>query len=135
MSTRSRAAQESGISDLAFDLLTMLQNKLQAIEAYIIYRRDAEAAGHHHVVDFIERCMAEDRRAVDELRAMVAHELVVGLENQRGFPDPPGAAGPHSGPPPPAAREVGTGASEEFFPASDPPAYNVGSRHITRSTS
>lgn len=135
MSTQSRAAQESGVSDLAFDLLTMLQNKLQAIEAYTIYRRDAKAAGHHHVAEFIDRCAAEDRRAVDELRAMVAHQLVVGLENQHGFPEPPGATRPQPDPPPPAERNVVTEASKESFPASDPPAFNVGPRHITRSSS
>src|SRR6478752_8827539 len=135
MSTRTRVAQESGVSDLAFDLLTLLQNKLQAIEAYAIYRRDAESAGHHHVVDFIDRCAAEDRRAVEELRAMVAHELVVGLENQHGFAEAPSADRPRQEPPPPAERNVVTEASKESFPASDPPAYNVGSRHITRSSS
>ena len=83
---QGRAAKASGVSDLAFDLLTLLQNKLQAIAAIEVYKQDARAADHHHVLDFLERCEETDRRAVEELRAMVAHQLVVGLEDQHGFP-------------------------------------------------
>jgi hypothetical protein len=83
---QGRAAKASGVSDLAFDLLTLLQNKLQAIAAIEVYKQDARAAEHHHVLDFLERCEEADRRAVEELRAMVAHQLVVGLEDQHGFP-------------------------------------------------
>lgn len=139
MPTSTRTAQETGVSDLAFDLLTLLQNKLQAIEAYTIYRRDAETAGFHHVVEFIDRCEAEDRRAVEELRAMVAHQLVVGLEDQHGFPlEVTTESGPErhgQGAAAAPERNVVNEASKESFPASDPPAFTTGTRHITRSTS
>jgi len=83
---QGHVAHASGVSDLAFDLLTLLQNKLQAIAAIEVYKQDARAADHHHVLDFLKRCEDSDRKAVEELRAMVAHQLVIGLEDQHGFP-------------------------------------------------
>ena len=83
---QGRSAKASGVSDLAFDLLTLLHNKLQAIAAIEVYKQDARAANHHHVLDFLERCEETDSKAVEELRAMVAHQLVIGLEDQHGFP-------------------------------------------------
>jgi len=130
MSKPDGVANASGVSDLAFDLLTLLQNKLQAIAANQVYKQDARAADHHHVFDFLERCEETDRRAVEELRAMVAHQLVVGLEDQHGFPLESSEAAKQSSAKRPDDSDV-TEASIESFPASDPPSYAGGPRHIT----
>ena len=134
MPRQGRAEQASGVSDLAFDLLTLLHNKLQAIDAIEVYKQDARAAGHHHVLEFFERCEQSDRRAVDELRAMVAHQLVVGLEDQHGFPLKSSESQGQPSASRPDDSEV-TEASIESFPASDPPSYAGGPRHITQTPS
>ena len=131
---QGRAAKASGVSDLAFDLLTLLHNKLQAIAAIEVYKQDARAADHHHVLDFLERCEETDRRAVEELRAMVAHQLVVGLEDQHGFPLESSEALRQRSARRPDDSDV-TEASIESFPASDAPGFTSGSRHITQSPS
>ena len=131
---QGRAAQASGVSDLAFDLLTLLQNKLQAIAAIEVYKQDARAADHHHVLEFLERCEEADRRAVEELRAMVAHQLVVGLEDQHGFPLESSGTARQRSAKRPDDSDV-TEASIESFPASDAPGYTSGPRHITQSPS
>jgi hypothetical protein len=134
MPKQEGVAQASGVSDLAFDLLTLLQNKLQAIAAIEVYKQDARAADYHHVLDFLERCQETDRRAVEELRAMVAHQLVVGLEDQHGFPLESDEALKQRPARRPDDSDV-TEASIESFPASDPPSFTTGSRHITQSSS
>ena len=125
-------ANATGVSDLAFDLLTLLQNKLQAIAAIEVYKQDARAADHHHVLDFLERCEETDRRAIEELRAMVAHQLVVGLEDQHGFPLESSEAVKERPARQPDDSDV-TEASIESFPASDPPSFTSGPRHITQT--
>ena len=131
---QGRAAKASGVSDLAFDLVTLLHNKLQAIAAIEVYKQDARAANHHYVLEFLERCEESDRRAVEQLRAMVAHQLVVGLEDQHGFPLESSDPQKQQSAKQPDDSEV-TEASIESFPASDPPSYTGGPKHITQSPS
>lgn len=121
------AEQASGVSDLAFDLVSMLHNKLEAVAALETYKRDAKLAGHHHVFEFLSECQESDRKAIRHLRALVSHQLVVDLE---GEGDPAATAAGRL-PEEPAENEVVQSASEDSFPASDPPAYNVGRDHIT----
>lgn len=57
------------ISNLNYDLLTILQNKLEAIAAYETYLHDCEQAGEaecHQLVDELKR---DDERHVEFLRA------------------------------------------------------------------
>lgn len=129
MATTSYASAEqaSGVSDLTFDLVSMLHNKLEAVAAMETYKRDAKLAGHPHVLEFLTECQESDRSAIRHLRALVSHQLVVGLEGQGD----PAATAAGRLPEEPAESEVVQSASEDSFPASDPPAYNVGRDHIT----
>lgn len=121
------AEQASGVSDLTFDLVSMLHNKLEAVAAMETYKRDAKLAGHPHALEFLTECQESDRLAIRRLRALVSHELVVGLEGEGD----PAATAAREQPQEPAESEVVQSASEDSFPASDPPAYNVGRGHIT----
>jgi hypothetical protein len=141
MPERESLEHLSGVSNVAFDLISLLHNKLEAIAALETYKRDAQMAGFHHVYDFLQQCQDNDRRTVDHLRAMVANHLVVGLEEHHGFGDDdtmpvPGRAQDADRPADlpdrePAESELVSEASEESFPASDPPAYTTGRDHTT----
>jgi len=148
MPERESIEHVSGVSNVAFDLIALLHNKLEAIKALETYKRDAQMGGFHHIYDFFEQCQENDRRTVDHLRAMVANQLVVGLEEHHGFGDEdtmpvPGRAQDDNQPEPQSGRpglvrkpeapesELVTEASEESFPASDPPAYTTGRDHTT----
>lgn len=125
--TYASVEQATGVSDLTFDLISMLHNKLEAVAAMELYKRDAKLAGHPHVLEFLTECQRSDREAIRHLRAFVSHELVVGLEGQGD----PAATAAGRLPDDPGENEVVQSASEDSFPASDPPAYNIGRDHIT----
>ncbi len=148
MPERETIEHISGVSNVAYDLIALLHNKLEAITALETYKRDAQLGGFSHVYDFFQQCQENDRRTVDHLRAMVANQLVVGLEEHHGFGDEdtmpvPGRAQDDDQPRRQADRpgivhateppesELVTEASEESFPASDPPAYTSGRDHTT----
>jgi hypothetical protein len=128
MSTTSteRTNPARAIPNLAYDLVTVLHNKLEAITALEQYKEDARQAEHHHALKVFTEIQQADREAVHRLKAMVAHELVSGLEDQ-GISDREtaekiwGRSGTKNG-----DDELVAEASEESFPASDPPAYNKG---------
>jgi hypothetical protein len=126
-SSTTSAENATGVTNLAFDLVSMLHNKLEAVAAMETYKQDARAAGYDHVFDFISRCQEADRAAIRHLRALVSHQLVIDLE---GEGDPNATAGGRLRDDDGAA-EVVQSASEDSFPASDPPAYNIGRDHIT----
>jgi hypothetical protein len=112
-----------GLPNLAYDLVTVLQNKLQAIDALEKYKEDARQVEHHHALKVFTEIQRSDQDAVRRLKAMVAHELVSGLEDQ-GISDREtaekiwGASSTHLD-----DDEVVEEASDASFPASDPPSY------------
>lgn len=128
VTTYPSTEQASGVSDLTFDLISMLHNKLEAVAAMETYKRDAKLAGHPHALEFISQCQESDRDAIRQLSAMVSHQLVVGLE---GLGDPAEVAAEQQLDEEPQETGIVQSASEDSFPASDPPAYNVGRSHIT----
>jgi hypothetical protein len=124
------AEHATGVTNLAFDLVSLLHNKLEAVAAMEIYKRDAELAGYSHVREFIAECQEADRKAIRHLRALVAHQLVIDLEGE-GDPAAVAAERQPQEFPEPKEQEIVQSASEDSFPASDPPAYNIGRDHIT----
>jgi LmbE family N-acetylglucosaminyl deacetylase len=75
---RQTAERISGVPNVAFDLVAVLHNKLEAIAAYELYKQDARQAGHRQAEAFFDQCQQFDRTAVQQLREMLAQNLSVG---------------------------------------------------------
>lgn len=58
----------SAISDLEFDLLTVLQNKAEAVHMYETYIEDAQKAGSQPCVELLRKLQQADSDQVQELR-------------------------------------------------------------------
>jgi hypothetical protein len=65
----------TGVSNVAYDLMVVLTNKLQGIAALQEYKTDADAAGDHEVRAFLDRIERHDQQDVEELREFVCHRL------------------------------------------------------------
>ncbi len=72
---KRQADQISGVSNVAYDLVTILQNKLKGIAAMEVYKADAERAGDREVrglLDELERREGED---VQRLKGLLVQRL------------------------------------------------------------
>jgi rubrerythrin len=56
------------ISDLEFDLLTVLQNKAEAVQMYDTYIQDAQDANSQPCVELLQKLQQADRDHAQELR-------------------------------------------------------------------
>jgi hypothetical protein len=56
------------ISDLEYDLLTVLQNKSEALKAYEKYMQDAQAIGSQPCVELFQKLQQEDMQQAQEIR-------------------------------------------------------------------
>jgi hypothetical protein len=122
---RQTAERVSGIPNLTYDLVSMLHEKLEAITVYEVYQRDAEEVGNTQASALIEHCRQTDLAVVQKLRAMLAQELSsepIGIDDGEDTPATPTDRG---GELTPADKETRIDeASDESFPASDPPSYS-----------
>ena len=64
----------SPLSDLAFDWVTVLQEKARGFNAYDAYLQDARAAGATQCVEFFHRLQRDDAQ---QIRAIKDHVLMV----------------------------------------------------------
>lgn len=58
----------SAISDLEYDLLTVLQNKAEAVQMYETYIEDAQKVGSQPCVELLRKLQQADHDQVQELR-------------------------------------------------------------------
>lgn len=58
----------SPISNLEYDLLTVLQNKTEAIKAYDTYISDAQELGSQPCADLFQKLQQEDVQRAQEIR-------------------------------------------------------------------
>lgn len=65
----AKSDTELPLSNLNYDLLTILQNKLEAIAAYDVYLRDCREAGQHDCHELVAELKRDDERHVEYLRA------------------------------------------------------------------
>jgi cell fate (sporulation/competence/biofilm development) regulator YmcA (YheA/YmcA/DUF963 family) len=56
------------LSNLEYDLLTVLQNKSEALKAYETYMRDAQEIGSQPCVELFEKLQQSDSQLVQEIR-------------------------------------------------------------------
>jgi hypothetical protein len=67
------ADQATGISNVTYDLISIVHNKLQAIAAIEGYRRDAESDSD--VMACFDRIVEHERQDLDELRQLLSSRL------------------------------------------------------------
>jgi|GEM_PF-446264 len=58
----------SPISNLEYDLLTVLQNKATALNAYETYIKDAQALDSQPCVELFKKLQEEDKQRAQEIR-------------------------------------------------------------------
>ena len=68
---RNRSITESLVSDVTYDLMQALTSKLEAIEAYELYREDAQGP----LRDLFNDLLDEDRRQAERLLEALRNEL------------------------------------------------------------
>ena len=73
--TKRQAEQVTGISNVAYDLMVVLTNKLQGIAAIEGYKQDANAAADRQAADFLKRIEERERQEIGELRELVMKRL------------------------------------------------------------
>jgi bacterioferritin (cytochrome b1) len=61
-------SMNSVLNDVNFDLITVLQSKLEAVAVYDAYLDDCDEAGDAQVRDLFERLRDDDNRHADMLR-------------------------------------------------------------------
>jgi hypothetical protein len=120
---RRNAERISGVSNLTYDLISLLHNKLEAISAYDVYRQDARDARNEQVAALFDYCLAKDRAIVDRLRALLVEQLRAQPEGQVTQEEADTLLQRGGDLSPTRAEEEVDDASEDSFPASDPPSF------------
>jgi rubrerythrin len=59
---------KKAVSDLEYDLLTVLKNKAEAVQIYDGYIQDAQQAGSPPCVELLGKLQQEDMRHAEEVR-------------------------------------------------------------------
>lgn len=63
------------LSNLNYDLLTVLQNKLEALAAYDLYLKDCQESGDEECRKLVDDLRRDDERHVERLRAEVERKV------------------------------------------------------------
>lgn len=61
-----------GLTDLAYNLITILENKAKATRAYEQYIQDAQKANSPDCAELMQRIQQDDLRHIDELKQHVS---------------------------------------------------------------
>ena len=56
------------MSDLEYDLLTVLKNKAEALKAYSTYIQDAQKIGSHPCIELFQKLQQSDMEQAKEIR-------------------------------------------------------------------
>ena len=72
------SAGNQTISDLEYDLLTVLKNKAEAVQMYDTYVQDAQKANSQPCVELLQKLQQEDSKHVQELRQHLQEVLQKG---------------------------------------------------------
>ncbi|MEO7002066.1 MAG: hypothetical protein ABI068_09595 [Ktedonobacterales bacterium] len=58
-----------GLSDISYDIVTALQNKLDAVTVYDQYIEDCQQAGNQQCQQLFEQMKQQDEQQVEQLRS------------------------------------------------------------------
>ncbi len=72
---KRESEQVTGVSNVAYDLMSVLQNTLEAIAALEVYKQDAESAGDQEARDLFEQLEQRLTGDVDRLRGLLVQRL------------------------------------------------------------
>ncbi len=72
---KRRSEQVSGVSNVAYNLLSVLHNKLEGIAALEGYKQDAQQTGDQEVLQLFEQLQQRAAEDVGRLRSLVAQRL------------------------------------------------------------
>ena len=75
---KQQSAGLTGISDIAYDLMIVMANKLEGIAAMEEYKQDADEAGDADCSALFARMQQQDRETVGHLRAHLLRHLQQG---------------------------------------------------------
>jgi hypothetical protein len=67
----AQRAEHMPLSNLNYDLLTVLQNKLEAVAAYEMYLKDCRQSGDKECQELVTGLKRDDERHIEQLRAEV----------------------------------------------------------------
>jgi hypothetical protein len=77
---QEKASDPHPLSDLAYDWITLMQNKAQALLAYDQYIKDAQAANSQECVEFFRKVHDTDKAHLEEAKK----HLVAVLQGKMG---------------------------------------------------
>lgn len=72
---KREAPQISGVSNVAYDLMSVLTSKLEGIAAMEEYRQDAQDAGDQEVERLFEQLQQDDAQSIGRLKQLVQYRL------------------------------------------------------------
>jgi hypothetical protein len=121
---RQAAERASGVPNLTYDLIALLHGRLETIASLDIYKEDARAAGHTKALALFEHCLQSDAAVVHHLKALLGEAL--GAVVEESAEDEHHVARPERGGGLTPTREDNEvdDASDDSFPASDPPSFS-----------
>jgi bacterioferritin (cytochrome b1) len=64
---KKRSGSMASVSDLTYDLLTVLQSKLEACAAYDMYMKDVQQAGDKEAQSLLASLKRDDEKHIEEL--------------------------------------------------------------------
>ena len=72
---QSSTAQDTGISDVTYDVMNLLTNKLEAISAIEVYLEDADDANDQEMTQLLNQLRQQDTQTVQQLKGMLVKRL------------------------------------------------------------
>ncbi|WP_148211866.1 hypothetical protein [Thermobaculum terrenum] len=69
------AQQITGVSNVAYDLMSVLQNFLEAMSAIEVYKEDAEEANDQELLELFNRIQSDLGSYVEDLKPLLVSRL------------------------------------------------------------